>query len=118
MPDALGKFFDILIEERGNERAGCMHPSLLSLLTGVRLLVQGKENIEVALKQCRGAVDQADGVFSLYGMLDLLEKGCGKLASEQGVIIGDNRFLQGLRILRLQQLLQLREPSTLVKQHL
>ena len=93
LPDALGEFLYILIKLRGNKGAGCMHPGLLAFLTGVCLLVQGEQDVEVALQQGRGSVNHAQVVVPLYGMLDLFEKGSGELTPEQGIIITDNRLL-------------------------
>ena len=105
-PDALGKLFDILIKLRGNKGAGCMHPGLLTFLTGVGLLVQGEENIEIGLHKCRSSVDHAQMILPLYSMLDLVEERSGELTPEQGIIVSDDRLLQSLRIVCLQQLLE------------
>lgn len=105
-PDALGKLFDVLIELRGNEGTGCMDPGFLTFLTGVGLLVQGKKNIEIGLHKCCSSVDHAQMVFPLYGMLDLVEERSGELTPEQGIIVSDDRLLQSLRIVCLQQLLE------------
>jgi len=57
VPDALGKLFDVLIKAAGNKGAGCMHPGFLTLLSGMSLLVQGKEDVKVTLQQGRGSMD-------------------------------------------------------------
>src|ERR1035441_9620613 len=81
----------------------------------MRQLVERKQDVEIAGQKCCNAVIQTDRVFPLDRQLDLMQVR-RLIASQQGIVLGENGLpqLEGIRLAGA--LLQSGEPSRAIKQ--